>query len=151
MDDGNDPQLYVPAKSDQALSHTPISIYLHQPSRPSFPWVPVLLTVLLLVIFGFVARVYLLNWWFHEEQKTFHNVALSIPRQPVHYVAGSSPQFPPSQTLRLAGVMDMGHPRYVAQSSSGSGFVLIPSSDCRVESGAPVCHFQGKTVTRFTG
>lgn len=71
---------------------------------------------------------------------------------PIHYPAGTSAQFPPSQTLRLLGTINDGQVRYLAATLNSAGtYVTIPVKDCQVISGAPVCHYQGKSVTRFTG
>ena len=70
---------------------------------------------------------------------------------PVHYPAGTSAKFPPSRTLRLMGTLNDGKLRYVAESPSGGEYVTIPPKDCHVTDGGPVCHYQGRSVTRFTG
>jgi hypothetical protein len=76
----------------------------------------------------------------------------SLPRPaPVHYPAGTSAKFPPSRTLRLMGTLNDGKLRYVAQNPSGGEYVMIPPKDCHVTDGGPVCHYQGRSVTRFTG
>lgn len=71
---------------------------------------------------------------------------------PIHYPAGTSAHFPPSQTLRLMGTINDGKVQYIAQTLNNAGvYVTIPAKDCRVLSGSPVCHYQGRSVTRFTG
>ncbi len=108
-----------------------------------------LVLLLLAVLAGFNAyRVQELD----EFLKADHSILAEQSRPvPVHYPAGTSAQFPPSRTLRLMGTVNDGQLRYIAQSTVGSEYVTIPPKDCRIVSGGPVCHYQGRSVTRFTG
>lgn len=150
MEDRQEPQLFVPARPDQVNSHAPITIYLQQPPHRPFPWVPVLLTVFLFFALVFVVRLAVVSYLVKQDQKLMHNISVVPPMASPVYPAGTSAKYPPSRTLRLTGTVDMGSFRYVAQGPA-STFVMIPADDCRLVSGSPVCHFQGKSVTRFTG
>ncbi|MHB1202286.1 MAG: hypothetical protein ACYCZC_03975 [Acidithiobacillus sp.] len=67
------------------------------------------------------------------------------------YPAGASAAFPPSSFLRVTGAITAhGRHGYVATSAAGE-YVVIPAASCQVLDGGPVCHYQGKTVTRYTG
>ena len=67
------------------------------------------------------------------------------------YPAGASAAFPPSSSLRVTGAITApGRHGYVATSAAGE-YVVIPAANCQVLDGGPVCHYQGKTVTRYTG
>jgi len=105
--------------------------------------------VLLAVLAAFNAyRVEQLDQFLKVDRKILAQTSRPLP---VHYPAGTSRQFPPSMTLRLTGTINDGQLLYVAQSANGSEYVTIPAKECRVISGGPVCHYQGRSVTRFTG
>lgn len=132
-----------------------IIIQLRPPQRRGIHWaVIVLFLALALAVVGIVwASVVYVD--VHDYQKTVAAMDTnlkSIDRPiPVHYPAGTSATFPPSQTLRLLGTINDGQVRYIAQSQNSQIYVTIPTTDCKIISGSPVCHYQGKSVTRFTG
>lgn len=125
------------------------------PQRRSGPhWAVIVLFVALLLgvvaVIGLALESYRMQQFTKAITLMDSSFARPVPA-PVHYPAGSSPQFPPSQTLRLDGTVNDGQVRYIATSSVNPEYVMIPPKDCRLISGAPVCHYQGRTVTRFTG
>lgn len=149
-------QLFVPARQSDQPAPSPtggnITIYLQQPSRRPFPWAPVLLTLLLLGAVIFVARLALASYFLHEIGKVDQKITAQYHPVPVHpyYPAGTSAAFPPSNTLRLVGTFNMGHRDYVAQTAADVT-VLIPARDCETVDGGPICHYQGRSITRWTG
>jgi hypothetical protein len=132
-----------------------IIIQMQPPPKRGVHWaVIVLFLALALAVVGVVwaAVVYT---ELHEYRKTVTAMDTNLKNIdrpiPVHYPAGTSSAFPPSQTLRLLGTINDGQVRYIAQSKHSQVYVTIPTTDCKIISGSPVCHFQGKSVTRFTG
>lgn len=132
-----------------------IIIHMQPPSRKGVHWaVIVLFLALALAVVGIIwaSVVYTELHEYHKTVMTMDKNLKNIDRPiPVHYPAGTSPAFPPSQTLRLMGTINDGQVRYIAQSNNSQVYVTIPVTDCKIISGSPVCHYQGKSVTRFTG
>ena len=132
-----------------------IIIQMQPPQKRGVHWaVIVLFLALALAVVGIIwASVVYTE--LHEYRKTVTAMDTNLKNIdrpiPVHYPAGTSPAFPPSQTLRLMGTINDGQVRYIAQSNNSQVYVTIPTFDCKIVSGSPVCHYQGKSVTRFTG
>ncbi|MHB8247266.1 MAG: hypothetical protein ACYDCX_00015 [Acidithiobacillus sp.] len=129
-------------------------VYL-QPPRSSFPWGWLVFVIVLLVLLGVAVRLYLVHEVFSNLASTvgtaFHPVPAPAPVPSSPLPAGASPAFPPSSSLRVTGAITApGRHGYVATSAAGE-YVVIPAANCQVLDGGPVCHYQGKTVTRYTG
>lgn len=135
----------------------PRVIYL-QPPRSRFPWGWLVFSLVLLAFLGLAFRMYLVHVYMDSMASLGNNLRSSLSRPvvipsppPPVYTAGASPAFPPSARLRLSGQAQSKDKRaYIATSASGE-YVLIPAASCTIVDGGPVCHYQGKTVTRYTG
>ena len=127
-------------------------VHLHMPGS-RFPWGWLFFWLVLLAVLGAAVRLYLVHEAFSNLTSTvgaaFHPVPSLAPSVPLS--AGASPAFPPSSSLRVTGAISApGRHGYVATSAAGE-YVVIPAANCQVLDGGPVCHYQGKTVTRYTG
>ena len=127
------------------------------PPRSGVPWGWLFFWLVFLAVLGGAVRLYLVHEAFSNLASTvgsaFHPVPIpAAPAPPpASLSAGASPAFPPSSFLRVTGAITAhGRHGYVATSAAGE-YVVIPAANCQVLDGGPVCHYQGKTVTRYTG